>query len=76
MRYDQYAQIDLKPDSMDFQCQNVLLKDSDLEILKSRLRNEVETEFIQKLEQEKQAMQAEKQRFEAEKAEQMRQNFL
>jgi len=56
MKYDQYAQIDLKPDSMDFQCQNTLLKESDLENLKMRLRNEVEGEFAQKLEQEKMAL--------------------
>lgn len=49
MKYDQYAQIDMKPSSSDFQCQNVLLKDSDLEMLKTQLRTEVETEFDLKL---------------------------
>ena len=49
MKYDQYAQIDMKPSSSDFQCQNVLLKDSDLEMLKTKLRSEVETEYGIKL---------------------------
>lgn len=80
MKYDQYAQIDMKPSSSDFQCQNVLLKDSDLEMLKARLRNEVENEYTLKLQQEKNAIfrqqEVERQKFETEKSEQMRQNFL
>lgn len=61
MKYDQYAQIDIKPDSTDFQCQNTLLKENDLEVLKAKLRDEVRAqlteqmtfEITQKLEQEK-----------------------
>ena len=61
MKYDQYAQIDIKPDSTDFQCQNTLLKENDLEVLKAKLRGEVRAqlteqmtfEITQKLEQEK-----------------------
>lgn len=41
MMYDQYAQIDIKPESTDFQCQNTLLKENDLEVLKAKLRDEV-----------------------------------
>ena len=88
MKYDQYAQIDIKPDSTDFMCQNTLLKDNDLEVLKSKLRDEVcneiraeltqqvTYEITQKLEHEKQAFhkhqELEKQKFESEKSEQMR----
>ena len=51
MKYDQYAQIDLKPDSMDFQCQNTLLKESDLDQLKSKLRDEVREQMTLEMSQ-------------------------
>jgi hypothetical protein len=38
---------------MDFQCQNTLLKENDVEVLTAKIREEVKVELAAKYEQEK-----------------------